>query len=365
MQNDNLKSYLHLHLIVFIWGFTAILGELISLDALPLVWFRMLMAVGFIVLFMLYKKTDITIPRKTIMVFLLLGLVIALHWLTFFKAIKVSNVSVTLACLSTGAFFASFLEPILYKRKVIWYEVFFGLLVVVGLYIIFNFEGDYYLGIILALTSAFLSALFSVMNGKYAKMYDSTVISFYELSGGVLCFSIYLLLTNSFSKELFNKIPELQKGKYHLLTEYGRFVYQNAAFAASIIEIVKDQIDKELILCHFGGQAFVREIYTNDKYQGEITVLQQQKNSKVKNYAIAGPLCYGGDFLVNQIHLPEVQENDWIIAPNVGGNSLGLFSKHCSQAFPKVLAYQIVKNQIQISILKQKEQSQDVIYFWE
>ena len=203
MQNDNLKSYLHLHLIVFIWGFTAILGELISLDALPLVWFRMLMAVGFIVLFMLYKKTDITIPRKTIMVFFLLGLVIALHWLTFFKAIKVSNVSVTLACLSTGAFFASFLEPILYKRKVIWYEVFFGLLVVVGLYIIFNFEGDYYLGIILALTSAFLSALFSVMNGKYAKMYDSTVISFYELSGGVLCFSIYLLLTNSFSKEFF------------------------------------------------------------------------------------------------------------------------------------------------------------------
>ena len=203
MQNDNLKSYLHLHLIVFIWGFTAILGELISLDALPLVWFRMLMAVGFIVLFMLYKKTDITIPRKTIMVFFLLGLVIALHWLTFFKAIKVSNVSVTLACLSTGAFFASFLEPILYKRKVIWYEVFFGLLVVVGLYIIFNFEGDYYLGIILALTSAFLSALFSVMNGRYAKMYDSTVISFYELSGGVLCFSIYLLLTNSFSKEFF------------------------------------------------------------------------------------------------------------------------------------------------------------------
>lgn len=203
MQNDNVKSYLHLHLIVFIWGFTAILGELISLDALPLVWFRMLMAVGFIVLFMLYKKTDLTIPRKTIMVFLFLGLVIALHWLTFFKAIKVSNVSVTLACLSTGAFFTSFLEPILYKRKVIWYEVFFGLLVVAGLYIIFNFEGDYYLGIILALASAFLSALFSVINGKYAKMYDSTVISFYELSGGVLCFSVYLLFTNSFSKEFF------------------------------------------------------------------------------------------------------------------------------------------------------------------
>lgn len=203
MQNDNVKSYLHLHLIVFIWGFTAILGELISLDALPLVWFRMLMAVSIIAIFIFYKKINLTIPRKTLIAFLLLGFVIALHWLTFFKAIKVSNVSVTLACLSTGAFFTSFLEPILYKRKVVWYEVFFGLIVVGGLYIIFNFEGDYYLGIILALTSAFLSALFSVINGKYAKMYDSTVISFYELFGGVLCFSIYLLFTGSFSREFF------------------------------------------------------------------------------------------------------------------------------------------------------------------
>jgi len=203
MQNDNLNSYLQLHLIVFIWGFTAILGELISLDALPLVWFRMAMAVGFIFLFMIYKKSKFIVPRKTLFAFLFLGLVIALHWLTFFKAIKVSNVSVTLACLSTGAFFTSFLEPILYRRKVIWYEVAFGLVVIGGLYIIFNVEGDYYLGIILALISAFLSALFSVMNGKYAKMYDATVISFYELLGGVLCFSVYLLFTNTFSADFF------------------------------------------------------------------------------------------------------------------------------------------------------------------
>lgn len=203
MQNDNLNSYLQLHLIVFIWGFTAILGELISLDALPLVWFRMSMAVGFIFLFMIYKKSKFVVPRKTLFIFFFLGLVIALHWLTFFKAIKVSNVSVTLACLSTGAFFASFLEPILYRRKVIWYEVVFGLVVIGGLYIIFNVEGDYYLGIILALISAFLSALFSVVNSKYAKMYDSTVISFYELLGGVLCFSVYLLFTNNFSQDFF------------------------------------------------------------------------------------------------------------------------------------------------------------------
>lgn len=203
MQNDNIKSYLLLHLIVFIWGFTAVLGALISLDALPLVWWRMSIAVLLIFSYMYYKKISFKIANRTKVLMLIAGLIIALHWLTFFKAIKVSNVSVTLACLSTGAFFTSFLEPIFYGRKVIWYEVFFGLLVISGLYIIFNVEGDYWLGIVLALTSAFLSALFSVINGKFAKEYNASTISFYELLGGVLFLSFYLLLNNQFTKEFF------------------------------------------------------------------------------------------------------------------------------------------------------------------
>ena len=84
MPNDNLKSYLHLHLIVFIWGFTAILGALITLDALPLVWFRMLFAVGFIAIYLYYKKLPLRVPFKILMQFLFSGLVIALHWFTFF-----------------------------------------------------------------------------------------------------------------------------------------------------------------------------------------------------------------------------------------------------------------------------------------
>lgn len=203
MQNDNIKSYLLLHLIVFIWGFTAVLGALISLDALPLVWWRMSIAVLLIFSYMYYKKISFKIANRTKVLMLIAGLIIALHWLTFFKAIKVSNVSVTLACLSTGAFFTSFLEPIFYGRKVIWYEVFFGLLVISGLYIIFNVEGDYWLGIILALTSAFLSALFSVINGKFAKEYNASTISFYELLGGVLFLSFYLLLSNQFTQDFF------------------------------------------------------------------------------------------------------------------------------------------------------------------
>ena len=203
MPSDNLKSYLHLHLIVFIWGFTAVLGALISLDAMPLVWFRMLFAVGFIAIYIVYKKIPLKISTKTTFQFLFAGLIIALHWFTFFHAIKISNISVTLACLSTGAFFASLLEPILYGKKIVYYEVFFGLLVVVGLYIIFNVEGNYLWGMLTALTSAFLSALFAVINSKFVKEHDPVVISFYELSGGVVFFTFLLLVTHSFSPTFF------------------------------------------------------------------------------------------------------------------------------------------------------------------
>ena len=204
MLSDNLKHHLHLHLIVFIWGFTAILGALISLDAMPLVWFRMLFAVGFIAIYIYFKKIPLKISFKKKVQFLFAGLIIALHWFTFFRAIKISNISITLACLSTGAFFTSLLEPILYNKKIVFYEVFFGLLVVVGLFIIFHFEGDHLWGILTATTSAFLSALFAVINSKFVKDHDPIIISFYELSGGVGFFTFLLLFTHSFSPTFFS-----------------------------------------------------------------------------------------------------------------------------------------------------------------
>ena len=203
MQNDKLFHYFHLHFIVFIWGFTAVLGDLISIQAIPLVWFRMAIATLLIALLVVLTKKRLKFPKKTMMAFLLGGICISLHWITFFAAIKISNVSVTLSVMSTGAFFASFLEPLFYKRKIILYEVLFGVLVIVGLYIIFNAEGDYYQGIILALISAFLSALFSVINGKFVEKHNAYSISFYELLFGVLAITIYLWSTGSFTSEFF------------------------------------------------------------------------------------------------------------------------------------------------------------------
>ena len=204
MQNDNLKSYLHLHVIVFIWGFTAILGKLISLQALDLVWYRMLFASAIMTVVVLLNKEKIKVPFNIFVGFVVAGIIIAAHWLTFYQAIKVSNVSITLACLSTGAFFASILEPIFYKRKVIWYELFFGVIVIIGLGIIFNVETKFKAGIYLAVTSAFLSALFSVINGKYAKEFDPNIISLYELSSGVFFLSIYLFFAGSFTPAFFS-----------------------------------------------------------------------------------------------------------------------------------------------------------------
>ncbi|MBL4604519.1 MAG: EamA family transporter [Flavobacteriaceae bacterium] len=203
MQESKLKHYLHLHFIVFIWGFTAILGALISIDAIPLVWYRMLLATLFIGIYFLIKRKSLYIDKKLALKFFLSGIIIALHWITFFKAIKVSNVSVALVTMSTGALFASLIEPLFFKRRIRAIEIFLGLIVVGGLYIIFSFESQYTLGIVYALISAFLSALFAVINALYVKKHKADVISFYQLLFGVVFITIFLLIQGSFTVEFF------------------------------------------------------------------------------------------------------------------------------------------------------------------
>ena len=204
MQNDKLLNYFHLHFIVFIWGFTAVLGDLITIEAVPLVWHRMLLGSLFVLIYIIYNKGMLKVSLRSLIKFAFIGLIIALHWLAFFSAVKVSNVSITLAMMSTGAFFASFLEPIFFKRKIIGYEVIFGLIVIIGLYIIFKVESEYLSGILLALLASFLGTLFSIFNGMMVKSHNATVISFYELLFGVVFITIYILSTDGFDNAFFN-----------------------------------------------------------------------------------------------------------------------------------------------------------------
>ena len=204
MQNDKLLNYFHLHFIVFIWGFTAVLGDLITIEAVPLVWHRMLLGSLFVLIYIIYNKGMLKVSLRSLIKFAFVGLLIALHWLAFFSAVKVSNVSITLAMMSTGAFFASFLEPIFFKRKIIAYEVIFGLIVIIGLYIIFKVESEYLSGILLALLASFLGTLFSIFNGMMVKSHNATVISFYELLFGVVFITLYILFTDGFDNTFFN-----------------------------------------------------------------------------------------------------------------------------------------------------------------
>ena len=185
-------------------GFTAILGELISIDAIALVWFRMAIAAVMMFGYIKIKRVDLKIPFKTILKFFVAGIIIALHWITFFAAIKASNISITLAMFSTGAFFAAFIEPLFFRRKIISYEIFFGLVVIFGVVLITQTELRYLTGILLGISSALFSTLFAVLNGKFVEQHSATVISFYEFIGGVAFISLYLLFSDQgFSEDFF------------------------------------------------------------------------------------------------------------------------------------------------------------------
>ena len=203
MRNDKLQAYLQLHLIVFIWGFTAILGALITIKADALVWYRMLFACIFLLLFIVLKKKSFKIPMKEFFQLIFVGLLIAIHWVFFFKAIHISNVSLTLVVFSLGAFIASLLEPLFYGRKLLWYEVFFGLLIVAALSLLLQVEINYFEGMIYALASIILGVLFTLVNGKLIKHHDSSVITFYEFLSGVFFITLYFLYQHQFTDNFF------------------------------------------------------------------------------------------------------------------------------------------------------------------
>ena len=198
------RNFLLLHLIVFLWGWTAILGKLITVPATDLVWYRTLMAVAVIFVYLKIVKVPLNVSWKSLLKFFGVGGIIALHWYFFYEAINVSNVSVTLSCFASGTLFASLLEPLFFKRRIVPVEIIFGLLVIGGIYVIFSFESKYVLGMVYSLISAFLSSLFTVLNGILIRKHDSRIISFYELMGGFVAVSLFLAASASFNAEFFD-----------------------------------------------------------------------------------------------------------------------------------------------------------------
>ncbi|MCR9017189.1 DMT family transporter [Aquiflexum gelatinilyticum] len=190
--NSGIKDYLMLHFIVAIWSITAILGVLISIASVELVFYRTLIASAMLGLIFLWKKTSIKVSKSELVKIIGTGFLISIHWILFFWAARVSTASVCLAGMATTSLWTAFLEPIINKKKIKGFEVFLGLLVISGIYVIFRFEWGYWLGLSMAIGSALMGALFSVINGRLTKRHDPYVLTFYEMFGA--CVFAFMML---------------------------------------------------------------------------------------------------------------------------------------------------------------------------
>lgn len=163
----------------------------------------MLITIATIIIYLLITKRNMRVSKRDFMKLMGIGAIIAFHWFCFYNAINISNVSVTLVAFATGTLFTSLIEPIFYKRKIIQYEIIFGMIIIAAIGMIFKVETRYTWGIIFGMLAAFTSSLFTVFNGLMVQRISSSVICIYELIGGVIALSIYLLFTKGFTPHFF------------------------------------------------------------------------------------------------------------------------------------------------------------------
>ena len=192
LQTASTKDYLHLHFLVLIWGFTSILGVFVSIPSVELVFYRTLWACVLTAALLLWRKVPMALPREEILKLTATGVLIAIHWILFFWAARVSNVSTCLAGIATSSLWTSLMEPLITKRKFSWFEMLIGLVVMAGLYIIFYYEFDKAVGLLLGIASAFFATVFSIMNGKFTTKHHHVVITFYEMAGALVGIILFL-----------------------------------------------------------------------------------------------------------------------------------------------------------------------------
>lgn len=198
VSSTSLRSYLHLHFLVLIWGFTAIVGLMVSISPVALVFYRTLFAAAGLGLIIFFKQKSFSVNRKDLFKMLGVGFLLSSHWMLFFASARVSTASVCLAGMATSSLWTSLVEPIVNKRNIKPLEVGLGILAFAGLYVVFRFEFNHALGLLLALASALLAALFTVANSRLVQRIDAYVITFYEMAGATFFSVIFLLINETF-----------------------------------------------------------------------------------------------------------------------------------------------------------------------
>jgi drug/metabolite transporter (DMT)-like permease len=185
------KAYFQMHLAILLWGFTGILGKAIEMSEGMIVWYRMIIsAIGLLPL--LYYRKAIIPDRKSLYGLLIAGVIVALHWVFFYASIKASNVSIALSCFSSIALFTALLESVSKRQLPKLPEILLSIAVIGGLYLIFSFRQMYVAGILMAIFSAFLGAVFTILNKRLTETHSATVITFYELITGFLVLTLLL-----------------------------------------------------------------------------------------------------------------------------------------------------------------------------
>lgn len=186
------KAFIQLHIAIFLAGFTGVLGRLITINEGLLVWYRMFFAALFLLIVSFFSRRIKFLPWRQALPLIGIGSIVALHWVFFYGSVKYANVSVSLVCFSTIGFFSAFLDPLISKRKMDLIEILLGLMVMLGVYLIFHFDQGYRWGILYGIISSLLAAIFTILNKKYVDKHDAQVITFYELSGGWLSLNLIL-----------------------------------------------------------------------------------------------------------------------------------------------------------------------------
>ncbi|KKX52209.1 DMT family transporter [Sphingobacterium sp. IITKGP-BTPF85] len=195
------QNVLILHLTILIWGFTGILGNLISISAIHLVWYRVIIAAISLWIYLVVSKQQILVTRKNFISFIMVGGVVGLHWVLFFYAIKVSTVSVALVTLSSLTLYTSILEPLINKKKIALMDMLVGVVIIMGIYMIFQFESNYIEGILAGLACAFCASIFSIANARMVKKSSATLITFYEMLGAFFWVSVFMLFSGDFNEK--------------------------------------------------------------------------------------------------------------------------------------------------------------------
>ena len=226
------KHYFLLHLVVLIWGFTAVLGLLISIPSVEIVFYRTLFAAISLYLLLYFSNQPIRLAPKPTLYIIATGCLIGAHWILFFGAARVATASVCLAGMATSSLWTSLIEPFFYSKKIKFYEVALGVVVIVGLYIIFRFEFDHALGLAMAIASAILASFFTVINSKFTKHHYHYTITLYEMVGAFLFTLLFLPFYTSFISEgIVQWLPTLLDGVYLLILVLLCTVY---AYSASV-----------------------------------------------------------------------------------------------------------------------------------